>query len=231
MAKAKRISTGFLISPCYMVTSSHSLQEEIKETPSLEGRTFRFLPHGSEAPIMGEAVEWGHFDSVGRNDWVLGKLVTCIGVEIGWLPVARISGPSLSGKPAVLVGYAGDRPWELLWSNCLFRGHETATDLVLHDCASRPGTSGSPLFSLAGETPRVVAILKGGSQFESAAGFVREWSLESSNTAVSMQQMLANPNVRQRLRTDLKYGLHEELVNPFAGRVSQLLRQPESIKP
>jgi protease YdgD len=69
------------------------------------------------------------------------------------------AGAALAGATLVRAGYGKDRPHLLsLHRGCHLEAAQSAPGLILHDCDSAPGDSGSPLLAVDGADVRILGI-------------------------------------------------------------------------
>ena len=192
-------ATGFLVSPCHVLTVKHA----VGDVASARGKSLYFT--GGPKKIdrkwksRGVVVATGDFDKnqaprtlgQGRGkDWLLMRLDKCIGEELGYVELARSTGLD-SGIQVESAGFPVDRPRQAPTIDPHCRIRATLAAEWFHDCATRPGNSGSPLFSIstAQGKPRlkVYAMHTAGAPDVSTQGF----SLNNSGIAVPMDTILS----------------------------------------
>lgn len=143
--------TAFHLSPCYVASAYHVVKDTNSEITK-EDQVY-FISSLKEKPIMATPVAWGtpYLGELNDNDWVILKLDECLEVEpseIFSLKNYR-SIDDLRGISVELVGFPEDRvPDNIhLDKSCKFGDEEPeAGDGIGHNCATRPGNSGSPIY-------------------------------------------------------------------------------------
>lgn len=148
--------TAFLVSRCHILSNFHVALSS-PDAPDLEKElsTFTLL---SGATSLARIVTYGDFDpSSNAEDWALLKLDTCLGETHAVLPLYPVGdGVLILNQMTVqLAGYPNDRTTDQLTIdyNCHIKDPPWR-----HDCATRPGNSGSPLLLPAMGGYVVVAI-------------------------------------------------------------------------
>lgn len=154
--KGVAYTTGFLVGDCHVLTVKHAAGR----VATVAGRRLRFrLPFaGRDGRSAGSVVAAGNLDLIGdpnrldrSQDWLLLRLDRCLGKRFGTL--ALVDRPGQSGRfrtfPALIsAGFPTDRSWRRQLTvdpQCRIRG--VSGQLLVHDCSSLPGNSGSPIFA------------------------------------------------------------------------------------
>ena len=146
-------ATGFLVDRCNVLTVKHVVHD-IK--PAQDKELFFSVgpnPLRGRWASRGVVVATGNFNlrasaqepGQGRSrDWLLLRLDECLGDKFGFLSLAK-EGPII-GQTVESAGYPIDRRRDnpILDPNCQVRAAIGQT--VLHDCATRKGNSGGPIF-------------------------------------------------------------------------------------
>lgn len=163
-------TTGFLVGDCHVLTVKHSAGR----VAIVSGRRLRFrLPFaGREGASAGTVVAAGDLDLVAdpnrldrSQDWLLLRLDRCLGKRFGSLALVdqpdQSSPLRTSGNRALLsAGFPIDRSWRrqlTLDPQCRVRG--VSGQLLVHDCSSLPGNSGSPIFTTVWREGRASLIV------------------------------------------------------------------------
>lgn len=152
-AGKRHYATGFLVDDCHVLTVKHVVGDD---APAENKNLFFSVgprPIKGKWTSQGTVVADGKFRSLkssnepgqGRyRDWLLLRLDLCLGSEFGFL---RLSDNRLRiGQTVESAGFPRDRslfgPW--LDPKCSIRASLGFT--LLHDCATRQGSSGAPIF-------------------------------------------------------------------------------------
>ncbi len=148
-------ATGFLVDDCHVLTVKHAAGR----VAAVAGRrmTFRLPFAGPQGASAGRVVAAGALDLVAdpnrldrSEDWLLLRLDDCLGRRFGSLALAdslREIGPDRS--PALFsAGFPTDQPkYRHLTIDPACRVRGGTGTLLIHDCSSHPGNSGSPIFA------------------------------------------------------------------------------------
>lgn len=202
--------TGFLVSPCYVLTNYHAVFGLDYDGPDA-GRDYSTTFSVGVDPdfafrwtVVGTPVRWGAFNKRKEHDWALVRLEGCVGgqTDIGWLETAPEPGPSMPGLSVVLAGYPSDKSADSLWAQppCKIEGMQPGTAKVLHGCAVHAGASGAPLIELGRGAPMAVAIQCG--ELNSTAGPIEAYDPRYANTAVTIAEVMEDAEVRTLLAAD-----------------------------
>jgi V8-like Glu-specific endopeptidase len=149
--------TGFLVSECHVLTVQHAFSEV---QPAVGHRmTFRAAP-SDHAPqsSRGTIVASGNSNvalraqdySEGRSkDWMLIRLDQCLGKSLGYVEISvdETFSDAIASAPVRSAGFPQDRPSAdtlIMDSECKIRASSFRE--LMHDCATLPGNSGSPVF-------------------------------------------------------------------------------------
>ncbi|NBC32146.1 MAG: hypothetical protein GVY13_05660 [Alphaproteobacteria bacterium] len=175
-----KAGTGFLIAPCYAMSALHVVLSDFDLTarryPNVRyeytiyyGRGNRF---GSfENFTVARPLAWGrYFESItvdASEDWILLQLEECIGRDYGYFRFAVLGIDEARAEPRLaLAGYPGTEH-ETVQADplCRIRAErdwpEAGGPLWYHDCATRRGISGGPIFRHTEEGHEAVAIAVG----------------------------------------------------------------------
>lgn len=149
---AASYATAFLVSECYAVTVRHAFEPET----ALIGTRVKFAA-GFSADLKGwettdaQVVAMGRQvaadEPSGNSDWALLRLSRCLGKRFGFALLS--DRPIDQSRPFELAGFPSDRRLSgglTVDPQCHVR--EFRGELALHDCATQPGNSGSPIFRI-----------------------------------------------------------------------------------
>ena len=165
-----RRATGFLVSRCHVLTVKHVLQAELKP-----GKRVKFVAvMASKMPSSGGLVTQAGAGHSRLDDWILIKLDNCLGDRLGHVklssssPFVAMPG-SASYAPVSSAGYPVDRSRTSLAMDQSCSVVAQSRGEWLHDCATLPGNSGSPLFrevrTAGGTTLQAFAIVTAGAKW------------------------------------------------------------------
>lgn len=153
--------SGFLISPCHVLTNKHVAYANPQEAEV--GANVRFsvgqssTSQFSDADIAGKVIALGNYDNndATRNgDWVVVKLSKSIGNKVGYLPYTQVKDPNkLVNRPVLTVGFPGNRTnggkdFSKIYGdlNCKIT-NMNALEFLNHTCQNTGGQSGSPILA------------------------------------------------------------------------------------
>ena len=148
-------ATGFLVDDCHVLTVKHAAGR----VAAVAGRRMSFrLPFaGADGASAGSVVARATLDLVAdpnrldrSQDWLLLRLDHCLGRRFGSLALAESPGESGPDRSPALfsAGFPNDQPRRrqlTIDPACRVRGG--SGPLMIHDCSSHPGNSGSPIFA------------------------------------------------------------------------------------
>ncbi len=147
-------STGFLISPCLVMTVYHSVFG-FSKSPNQTDFSIEFTANRT---VIGKPITWRkrpNFDHIG-SDWVIVKLDEkgCLGAEVGFLKMLDEAFSKLKNPSLITAGFPGIKENESgkvqLWAHLTCSAYESLhgenyVDTIFNDCATSSGQSGSPL--------------------------------------------------------------------------------------
>ncbi|HTI67598.1 MAG TPA: serine protease [Caulobacteraceae bacterium] len=202
--------TGFLVSPCYVLTNYHAVFGLDYDGPD-PGRDYSATFSVGVDPdyafrwqVRGTPVRWGAFNQRKEHDWALVRLEGCVGgqADIGWLELAPEPGHAMQGLPVVLAGYPADKSADSLWAQapCKIEGLQPGTDKVLHGCSVHSGASGAPLIEVGRGAAAVVAIQCG--ELNAVKGPIEAYDPRYANTAVTIAEVFQDAEARSLLEAD-----------------------------
>lgn len=199
--------TGFLVSPCYVLTNYHAVFGLAFDgpEPGVDYRiTFSVGDAANARQVQGSATYWGAFNSTIDHDWALVRLDECIGAEpqIGWMELRAEAPQVMAGREVALAAYPRDRDRQRLWvqPSCRVQGVGRGRIKVLHDCAVAVGASGGPLIDFSTGAPSVVAVQSG--ELNATPGVFNAYDAQYANTAVTVAEILDSPGVAEALAAD-----------------------------
>ena len=193
--------TGFLVSPCYVLTAAHVVYgDDLTPVPGTDYRMKFRAGTGVTSPFAGNTtatpVASGFRDEGGRNDWALLRLNNCIGKrsEIGWLETSEAHLPNRQDNravaDAVALGYATLKErGNLSAESGTLTYEERNSGLKIFTGSMNPGESGGPVMILENGLLNVFALNKG----SSATGL---------SMVQSIYEVVNRPNVKAMLDQD-----------------------------
>ncbi len=214
-----RMGTAFLVSPCYVLTAYHIVfghrtgyrkgtvqaEQDVSATFGVGGKKARAVP-----------VKYGRFSMFPGQDWALLRLEPerghrCLGEDpnIGWLQLAPLSAPMATKKSLSVAGYPSDKSCASLWrqDTCRFyeRYHDVENDgLWTTDCATRPRSSGAPIFFVENGELKVVAVMSGHLGNDAENKILPKWDPQRANLALDVGKIIASePDVPKLIKTDI----------------------------
>jgi hypothetical protein len=110
---SKAMATGFMVSPCYMLTNYHAVFGKLGGIDSSNIGNFTVTVYPQDgAPILARPELKGKADDSGArinsNDWALLRLDQCIGEKIGWMERGDIDTAAEHGFTYYIAGFPGD---------------------------------------------------------------------------------------------------------------------------
>lgn len=160
-------ATGFMVSPCYALTNYHVVFGGSKAPNKDDFKMSVYVKTNEDKKgyAMTEAspVVWGDYNKSGhvKDDWALVKLNVCAGKQTGWFNMATLGSGVIDPQSLSMAGYPGDKDAQKLWidKKCSMRNWDQNIGVWSHDCASRAGASGSPIFAFDQKgVPQLVAM-------------------------------------------------------------------------
>lgn len=175
-----KAGTGFLFAPCYAMSALHVVLSDFDlmawRDPNVRYEYTIYYGSGNrfgtfENFTVARPVAWGrYFESITvdpSEDWIVLQLDDCIGRRYGHFHSAFLEiGEVLAVPRLALAGYPG-ADHEAVWADpqCRIRAErswpEARGPLWYHDCATRPGVSGAPIYRLTARGSEAVAIAVG----------------------------------------------------------------------
>jgi len=176
-----KAGTGFMIAPCYMMSALHVVLSDFDLTarryPSVRYEYTLYYGTGSrlgafENFTVARPVAWGdYFDSIAvdaSEDWIILQTEECIGRRYGHFSPAVVEiGEAGAQTSVALAGYprSDDDPTVQADPRCRIRAErrwpEAGGPLWYHDCATRQGVSGAPIYRTTADGYEALAIAVG----------------------------------------------------------------------
>jgi V8-like Glu-specific endopeptidase len=201
------MGTAFLVSPCYVLTAYHIVfgyrfglrkgkeeaEQDVSATFRVGGKTSRAVP-----------AKYGEFSKFSGRDWVLLRLEPdaghqCLGEDpnIGWVHLSPLASHIATMKSLSVAGYPSYKSLSSLLrqDKCHFfeMYHDIENDgLWTTDCATRPRSSGSPIFFVEDGVLNVVAVMSGhlGTVVENE--ILPKWDPNRANLALDIGKIIAS---------------------------------------
>lgn len=156
--------TAFLIHSCYIATAYHVVKPTLKEIKGDE--EVYFSTPLFEEPVLAKPVLWGEAwnstkETLNGDDWAVLELSQCVDQKIKPLELLDIQEHTLLSMPLIIAGFPEDRDLEKISVDfkCNAGPEPLKSDTGFgHDCATRPGNSGSPMMTLMDGKAQVVGI-------------------------------------------------------------------------
>ena len=210
----QRWASGFLVSPCHILSVRHVIDGE--PTERILGVSVKFRVYHTSEMISshGIVVQTGLVspaDPPGllpRRDWIIVRLDKCLGRSVGFLKLSsRSILEDLFGLPERPILQSAGYPFDKL------RGREPIVDpqchilaysefTLHHDCATLPGNSGSPIVKIDKEGKAVVvAIITNGNNRIAGSYSFREANLAAPVSIIqaALQDVVMRDDLRDRL--------------------------------
>ena len=215
-----RMGTAFLVSPCYVLTAYHVVfghrigfrkgneqaEQEVSATFSVAGKTSRAVP-----------MKHGRFSMFSGRDWVLLRLQPntghrCLGEDpdIGWVQLAPLAPSMATHKMLSVAGYPSDKSRALLWRQDVCHFFEQYRDvendgLWTTDCATRPRSSGAPIFFVENGVLNVVAVMSGHLGNDADNKILPKWDPQRANLALDIGKIISSePDFLKLIQTDVR---------------------------
>lgn len=176
-----KAGTGFMIAPCYLMSALHVVLSDFdlrsRRYPTVRYEYTLYYGTGSrfgafENFTIARPVAWGaYFESIAvdaSEDWIILQTDECIGRRYGHFLVSMVGiDEAEAGTSVALAGFprTDDEPTVLADPHCRIRAErnwpEAAGPLWYHDCATREGVSGAPIYRSAAGGYEALAIAVG----------------------------------------------------------------------
>jgi V8-like Glu-specific endopeptidase len=158
--------TGFMLSPCYLITNYHVAFGDAPGRSAAPGAKLTVWlgePARAYEAIIEAAGDFAPAAGPGEGDWALARVESCPGrrKDVGWLAVSATTSFGLDNK-VTTAGFPKDRAWPniAVHHGCSIRARFD-TGALIHDCATENGQSGSPLLLHENGRLTVVAMVSG----------------------------------------------------------------------
>ena len=143
--------TGFQIDACHVLTNYHVVYDTAKEVPADHQVYFEDQAKGeriaAKLVLSGRPFELTDHSVLSTNphDWALLELKTCLEKE-RYFTLANYEYNQLEQMDLKMMGFPQNSGNSQIALDPHCRIRNEATYGLLHDCASRPGSSGSPIY-------------------------------------------------------------------------------------
>lgn len=142
--------SGFLISPCHVLTNYHVVFGSDSAQPVTNKRvrfSLGIAGNGGTETVAGTVVGYGEDFQPTRNrysDWALIRLDSSPGEKYGYFNIASTPFPAVRQLELVSAGYPADKPVSALWGDsCRIPDRESYGWMT--NCILVPGSSGGPV--------------------------------------------------------------------------------------
>lgn len=210
----RRYGTGFLISPCYILTAHHVVFGH--DPDPIEGKDysmkFRVGPGpNADTAFLGNTiatpVKWGSIGMGAAGDWAILKLRTCVGGrrDIGWFESADLPDGWLIGQHVAVAGYAGDfERGTLSLSEGDIKYYYQYQNALAYSASTKAGESGAPVLLLIDGDEEFVGINVTHRHREGATGVDSyiTYSDDISNYFIPSSEIVNRTDIRMMLDTD-----------------------------
>jgi V8-like Glu-specific endopeptidase len=188
------MATGFMVSPCYMLTNYHAVFGLLANPDISKFSVTVNLPDGQQAIARPELK--GPTDTNGyvgdSGDWALLKLDKCVGEKIGWMERGDPEVAQAKGFSYYVAGFPGDiakldpKAQLVISGKCALKDDVQGSHVSWrHDCPMTHGSSGAPVFYKdQNGVPRYVGM--NASEANGKPQPYPEWTPETSNFAVGL---------------------------------------------
>ncbi len=187
------MATGFMVSPCYMLTNYHAVFGEIGNINNDEMKNFSvtvYTPNGEKLlarPEKTSKTDTGQ--NIDSSDWTFLRLDRCVGEEIGWMERGDARIADERHFDYYTAGFPGDiakldpKADLVISEKCALKSQVGMNNGEWDtDCPNMPGASGSPLFYKdQNGVPRYVGMLR--SQRHGALTHYPRWTPDTTNSA------------------------------------------------
>lgn len=218
------IGTGFLISPCHVLTNIHvafidPLQARDGSLVYFSvGQTGSLMRPFKENNISGEVVAHGKYDGTyltANEDWVVVRLSKPVGKSFGYFPLMQGSASAVENLSVLTAGFPAvkteQQGFANIWADlqCHILG-VTIYGYASHTCQTSGGQSGSPILT-KGMDGRLYAagMIQGVHGSHPMRGLDRSKEIENANISVSFylganSQSTASTSSGERIKTALE---------------------------
>lgn len=196
--------TGFMVSPCYLLTNYHVAFGDVPGRGAAPGAKLTVWlgePARSYSASIEAAGDFAPAAGPGEGDWVLARVTGCPGRrrDIGWFTTTTTASITPDNK-VTTAGFPRDQAWPkvAVHRGCAIRARFD-TGALIHDCATENGQSGSPLLLHDKGRLTVIAMVSGivEPKDETVA-------TPNANYAAPLVGILTHPAVANALAADLR---------------------------
>lgn len=194
--RTKPWGTAFLISQCHIGTAYHVV---IPTDQQMTGREIAYFDNPLRAePIKALPVAWGKpwsatKEGLDAEDWVILRLTQCFDKnEVTPLTLSDRAVNSLSREELTQGGFPQDRTIDRVTFDpqCKFGPHLFEKTSLGHTCASRPGSSGSPIMLKSNPEEVVGIVVATRGQFEEVIVGYSHWIANKATSVLPMKKAL-----------------------------------------
>ncbi|MGZ3745301.1 MAG: trypsin-like serine peptidase [Pseudobdellovibrionaceae bacterium] len=194
--------SGFLVSPCLVLTNLHVLYEtENSKTPRSEaefsvGQTGSAKNPFLKTLIPGKVVAKGdykgkeHGEST-NGDWAVIKLSQSVGNSVGYIKLYQMSLEAMNNRPVMTAGFPAammndGKDFSQMYGDnkCKILGF-SVFGYIFHTCQVTPGHSGGPLLATSPKDGKLYAIGMVGDGAPGSTGMDRSEDPDKANIAVA----------------------------------------------
>lgn len=192
--------SGFLVSPCHVLTNLHVAFDDVKNPKDGQpvefsvGQTGSAKKPFSNVMVPGKVVAYGGYRGLNneRNgDWAVIKLSKPVGNSVGFIKLYQMSFEAMKQRPVITAGFPGSKnnngkDYSKLYGdlNCKMAG-VSVYGYVAHTCQATAGQSGSPILAKAPNDGKFYAIAMVAGRKSAGNGMDRIVDQDKGNMAVS----------------------------------------------
>ncbi len=196
--------TAFLVSRCHILTNYHVAfsNEKVPDPHEISRFTLDLESTSKAIPVLyGKFYDGEKFNNL--EDWAILKLENCLGDSHGWLQLSvfELSEVAKLSAPLAMAGYPQDRDAKFLTLDpeCrVYAQEKIGSPGWRHDCASREGTSGSPI--MANLDGHIVVVALNSVERGNFAEIIKFYATAMGNGSVPVDAIL--PHIESVLRSD-----------------------------
>lgn len=201
-------ATTFMVSPCFALVNYHAAFGDVDiPNPEIEHSMTVHIgvneKGGFAYKLKAIVVRAGEKRALSEWDWALLKVEKCPGRKTGWIKLAAVDEFHFAGTKVSMAGFPIDKPADSITvqEDCHLMGLNAGTGNLEHDCASRSGSSGSPLFLMIDGTPTAIAMHVGTDK--DRPEILQQWNPIDTNQAIPMWFLKTRKEVFQLILDDI----------------------------
>lgn len=207
--EAAVVGSGFLVSPCYIMTAAHvphgdELSPGFREDHSMLFRAGISQSSAFAGRTIATPIISGNRDAAGRGDWALMKLSVCVGrrPEFGWFDTGQIRLNEALNKQVNALGFDGSAErGTLSMGEGKVLGSDERSDLFETDAVMLPGQSGGPVFTIENGT-LVVSGMNVAEKGNAHGATYDHYSSDNANLIIDVTRILTMPYIKALLDAD-----------------------------